>query len=1040
MDNYSGYPKINPQNRRLGTRISSIMDKYKDNSLNFNNPNNTSFNYKKLNTQIKKPYQSYNPTPYRNQNYRVPYYNKYNFTHRIIEEEIPNYRNNNTLAYDNIQNNNALLSRYDLIDDFQNTYKKSQLIRSRILNQSNNYDIQNSNRFDTENIIKTPVRKFPPGMVYLENKKKLKKSNSLYKNQNSIRKKYENIEDNGAEEIDYKNLQNNYTMNDIGMRRYGRNRKIPDVKLQKFNENYNIDNFGSKIDNGMNENNKLNENINLLIMSNQELRKDNRIMEEEIKNYRNQTKSFVLQDFNSFNPDLQSIKGFLKSFKDSIYANCKILDGILDTKKINDKNYLKITNLYEKNKFLFTKIENSNRRNAEIQISNEENEQKMNQLEEEKNNLTNELESLKLTYSKLLNQEKNLNLLNESNKKVLQDNEEHIFKLKNTINQLNKEKNILSKNYNNNLFNVNANGIDISLYDNKILELNSDLENLLSKKDELTNHQDNLKKIIFYQTPMTPITNKNKLKQEIDLNKKENLIKQQNLKKKENQIQLLKRCIDQLSLAIKSNNPQQNIKRIGIDKIINNIEKDNKIEDMSEMQNLNMKIKLAYENNTNKNNELNQLQANLNNQVMQKDLLINELEQKLKIQNNNLNKFNNNNINNNKFNNNNFNQINNINQQNLQNYNIINNNNFNQNMNLNQMDLNTPENNNLAEIYGGNLGGSINELSLDENENNLQNIPTNNLNKQNLEMNQEQFNQFDENNFSGNENEAEMGYDHEIGDQNDIKDLDSVSVTGEKNQVVENNLNMYNNNEMLEQYPENDVGYEEEYNLNQGQNFLNEGEEYENQNLELHNNELEQINEKNTNEEFDIENLVNENNNNNGEMQLNNNINNMEYDNKNNNNQIDENEYEMDINNMNDLQNVGNLNNDEQEIDMNNNNIHSLNEEELGQEHYQGNEMEDMNNGEMEYDLNNHEQFNNMDDNIDDNNNGYMEEMQNMDGMEEMHGLDGEEEMQNMEEMENNIEGMENMEGEEEMQMHNMEDMENMEGMEEMQGLDNEGM
>ena len=1025
MDNYPDYLKLS-QNRRLGNRINSFIGKYKDNTLKYQNSKDAMF--KKINPQFKKSYQAYNhSTPYRNLNpsTRLPYYNKYNYSHRILEEETPDYRNN-IATYENIPNNSTISSPYELIDDFRNTYKKSQMIRSRILNQSNNYDVQNS-RYDTENVPPAPGRRYPPGTIYLENKKKKKKTEPMYLNQTSIRKKYgkDISEDNGEEDNDIKKLVNDYSMNDLGQRRFGRNRKTPDFKNHKINEYLNVDNYGSEIDNGMDENSKLNESLNILIKSNQELRKDNRIMEEEINSYRNQTKSFVLQDINNFNPENQSSKGFLKSFKQSIYANCKILDVILDTKKINDKNYTKITNLYEKNKFLFKKIENNNRRNAEIQISNEENEQKMNQLEEEKNNLTNEFENLKLTYSELKNREKNLNLLNDSNKKALQDNEEHIFKLKNTINQLNKEKNFFSKNYGNNLVNTNENGIDMSLYDNKILELNSDFESLLLQKNELTSHQDNLQKILLYQTPMTTITNKAKLKQELDLIKKENLSKKQNLKKKENQIQLLKRCIDKLSVAIKSNNPQENIKRIGIENIIKNIEKDNKIEDMSEIQNLNMQIKLALQNNANKNNELNQVNANLSNEVMQRDLIINELEQKLKIQNNNFNNYNNRIFSNNNFNNNNFNQMNYINQQNLQNYNMQNNINFDPNMDFNQID----DNNN----FNDRKKTSINELSLDHSDNNFYNMPASNLNQDNFEMNPEQYNQFEnwENNFPENENEAEIGYDHEIYDQNenDIKDLDSVSDPG-KNIIEDNNMNMYNNNEMMEQYPENNDGYEEEYLIQEQGPIPEEGEEYDGQNNNLHNHELEQINEKNTNEEFDIDNAISDNNNNNGDGQLsdaNNNNNHTEEENKNeNHNEENENGYEMDINNMNALQNSENLNNNEQgNNEINRNDIHSLNEEELGQkqeqDEMQGHDMGDMNEEEVEYDLNNQEQFNNMDDNIDGYNNEYMGELQNMGDMENMNmeginGLEGEDEIQGLED-------------EEEMQMQNMDGMNNMEGL-----------
>lgn len=89
----------------------------------------------------------------------------------------------------------------------------------------------------------------------------------------------------------------------------------------------------------------------------------------------------------------------------------------------------------------FKEIEKRNRKYAEIQTTNEENEQKLSNLEDEKNTLLHELESQKITLLKLKNKENNLNLLYKSNKKLLNDKEEHILKLKNTINQYQKYKN-----------------------------------------------------------------------------------------------------------------------------------------------------------------------------------------------------------------------------------------------------------------------------------------------------------------------------------------------------------------------------------------------------------------------------------------------------------------------------------------------------------------------------------------------------------------------------------------------------------------------
>ena len=78
--------------------------------------------------------------------------------------------------------------------------------------------------------------------------------------------------------------------------------------------------------------------------------------------------------------------------------------------------------------------------------------------------------------------EKNLNLLNESNKKALNDKEEHIIKLKNSINQYHKyNKNIYQ---NKMLNNINDN---IMIYNDKINNLNyayKETKTKLKKKEE----------------------------------------------------------------------------------------------------------------------------------------------------------------------------------------------------------------------------------------------------------------------------------------------------------------------------------------------------------------------------------------------------------------------------------------------------------------------------------------------------------------------------------------------------------------------------
>ena len=128
--------------------------------------------------------------------------------------------------------------------------------------------------------------------------------------------------------------------------------------------------------------------------------------------------------------------------------------------------------ILEKNKKLMDehsklagKIEEENRKNAENQWMNEENEKKIGLLTEEKNNMNNDVEKLKIELMNLKNKEKNLKLLNESNLQKKKDNHELVTKLNNTIKQLNNEKeSTIEKTKLNNQKNKNA-LLSLNVYD-----------------------------------------------------------------------------------------------------------------------------------------------------------------------------------------------------------------------------------------------------------------------------------------------------------------------------------------------------------------------------------------------------------------------------------------------------------------------------------------------------------------------------------------------------------------------------------------------
>jgi len=206
----------------------------------------------------------------------------------------------------------------------------------------------------------------------------------------------------------------------------------------------------------------------------------------------------------------------------NIQNKCKMIDTILNIQKKNDLLAKKLKNLKQKNNDIFQKIEQKNRKNAEIQILNEENEQKMMNLEEEKNMLIADLEKHKILLLNLKNKENNLNLLNESNKKVLNDKEEHILKLKNTINLYQK----LNNNKKQEKLSIDFNNNNIKVFDTQINNLKLELNKLLSERKKIIISNSTLQSQLFNSKSNNVENNK-----ELQLNNQLNYLQMENKQK-----------------------------------------------------------------------------------------------------------------------------------------------------------------------------------------------------------------------------------------------------------------------------------------------------------------------------------------------------------------------------------------------------------------------------------------------------------------------------------------------------------------------------
>ena len=145
--------------------------------------------------------------------------------------------------------------------------------------------------------------------------------------------------------------------------------------------------------------------------ANQDLRNQNRILEEEIENYKNQDSTILQGNNNIFSNFEENLKNFIisnkKLAKETINKNLDIVDKIINIQSENQNFLKKNKKLWDEHSKIAEKIEKENRKKAEIKITNEDNEKKISLLNDEKHNLNNEIEILKIDLLKLKNNENN---------------------------------------------------------------------------------------------------------------------------------------------------------------------------------------------------------------------------------------------------------------------------------------------------------------------------------------------------------------------------------------------------------------------------------------------------------------------------------------------------------------------------------------------------------------------------------------------------------------------------------------------------------
>ena len=541
--------------------IKSLRNLKLDSLLN-NNYNHSNYYKDRKNKYTPSARNTFNRST---QNYKLNI--PLTYRHRKNDSLMINYYNNYNSTY------SSLNSSSEIVNGLQNTINDANII----LNKSKNY-------LNTD--IKSELHEYLPLSKSVKLKKRKKHSKKKKKKKNEEKEKEISFGENKINEEEDK-INNN-------------NNKIKELSILR-----------SK-----------------LMESNIELRKQNKILEIEINNYKNQIYSRRYDlNMNNYNYILMMNKNFGKNksfLQNSLAENTQLLENILKKIELNIDIYNQMKSDSLANKQLFKKIENYNRENAENQILNEENENKLYEFKSISMELLKKREEQNMILENLKNRGNNLMLKYDTNLNRLKKTEELINYFENAKSILEEELNQKTEKMNFNTNKIYQNKKRIIFYNNKLKNLSDDINNININKNRIfqINAQIRNKLLNYLNNEYNSIKNKNsisfeELKNRYDQIKKINNAKKVQLKAKEQEIEALKKSIDISSL---------NFEYFSKNKILNSLNKENDL--INEIK-INEKIQSFIKLNNKLNRNLNEIFLRYDSQIKQKDLLIQNLENQL---------------------------------------------------------------------------------------------------------------------------------------------------------------------------------------------------------------------------------------------------------------------------------------------------------------------------------------------------------------------------------------------------------------------------
>ena len=500
-----------------------------------------------------------------------------NSTSNIRGEKLKSLKNDNinnyisTVNFRNQLKKNKSFQTKKILDNFKIIIKQTEVLKNKILNSKKYFNNDNSYINDSNN----SDIKFNDNISII--------------NKNEVSEMDYNIDD-------FVNFEESINTKKINNKNGGFN--INNTKKFNLKNNYKRketeDNNSLKIINQ----NLSNSNIRLIHQNN--------FLEKTIDDFKNIiNKNYTKNNQQIFDQHDKNFINFINNLKASNHKN--ICENLELYKNIVDilKQIQILHNKYKLNNNIYKNLCKKLKKEEKIeQITKNKDNKKLSNLKEEQNKLNKELDKLNNILKELKTKENTLSEKYEANLKSMQDCEEIISKLNDTIKYLSNEQLSLSR-----ISSLkHINNSNSKLYDVKINQLNTFIKSLkyekhlvLTKNYKLKEENKKLEKKKINDNEN--LKNKNLQIQLTEL-KDINMINKNNIGKKEKQIKILKNIINNLSKSMKENNINDILLEYNIQQLIKYDSNDIEYINLLKEEQLNENIKKQININEKKENEI----------------------------------------------------------------------------------------------------------------------------------------------------------------------------------------------------------------------------------------------------------------------------------------------------------------------------------------------------------------------------------------------------------------------------------------------------